>query len=185
MSSSRRGAVLFPWTLLLLLFLDSATEAHRLHVYAQPVANQVVGCVFDGAGNGAAHVRVVVQGPAGRSLGQTRTDGEGFFRFPVADKVPYTFLVETSAGHGGSHTVSVEELSATLDPSPHDREPVAAVELAMAHQLLLARRQTAERDGESRLRDVVGGVGYILGLGGIGFYFLAARRRRDGRGLGE
>ena len=47
----------------------------------------------------------------------------------------------------------------------------------MARQLAGLRADLDRYKNELRLRDVLGGVGYILGIMGIVFYFLGVRRK--------
>ena len=39
------------------------------------------------------------------------------------------------------------------------------------------RRELQEWRNQERLRDILGGIGYLLGMCGIAFYFLGTRRR--------
>jgi nickel transport protein len=55
---------------------------------------------------------------------------------------------------------------------------------AIQAQLVQLRRELAAREDSTRWRDVLGGIGYILGLAGLAFYFLGARRRGEGRAMG-
>ena len=50
---------------------------------------------------------------------------------------------------------------------------------ALEKQIVQLRRDLAARDDSTRLRDVLGGIGYILGLMGLAFYFLGARRKKE------
>jgi len=48
------------------------------------------------------------------------------------------------------------------------------------------QRQIRKSQDQTRLRDILGGVGWILGLGGIGFYVLGLRKKkRERAGDGE
>jgi len=50
---------------------------------------------------------------------------------------------------------------------------------ALEKQIVQLRRDLAARDDSTRLRDVLGGIGYILGLMGLAFYFRGARRKAE------
>lgn len=50
---------------------------------------------------------------------------------------------------------------------------------ALEKQIVQLRRDLAARDDSTRFRDVLGGIGYILGLMGLAFYFLGTRRKAE------
>ena len=49
----------------------------------------------------------------------------------------------------------------------------------LGKQLDLLRQQVYDSEERLRFRDILGGIGFILGLAGVAFY-LKARRRRSG-----
>ncbi len=52
------------------------------------------------------------------------------------------------------------------------------VSSAVNKQVTPLRIQLEEFKEERRFQDVLGGIGYLLGMAGIAFYFLGVRRRR-------
>jgi nickel transport protein len=65
------------------------------------------------------------------------------------------------------------------DPSDVDPALTAAIELAVARQLRPLREELAAASSRTSLRDVLGGIGYILGLAGIALWW-----RTRGAGFG-
>lgn len=60
------------------------------------------------------------------------------------------------------------------------------IEAAVAQKLRPLQREIVELREEIRLHDILGGIGYIVGIAGISFYFLGVRRRdRTGDGGGK
>ena len=47
-------------------------------------------------------------------------------------------------------------------------------------ELAALRRELRQYEQRIRLRDVLGGIGYIVGMAGVAFYFLGVRRRQSG-----
>jgi len=76
---------------------------------------------------------------------------------PVADSAPSSRPAEPSPGLG--------VLSARIE--------------ALQSQVGALRQQLDDHEKAVRLRDLVGGIGYILGLAGVAFYFLGARRKQQ------
>lgn len=77
--------------------------------------------------------------------------------------------------------------SAVPDSPARPTTPQAAPGMADLHgklealekQIVQLRRDLAARDDSTRFRDVLGGIGYILGLMGLAFYFLGTRRKAE------
>jgi len=161
-------------------------HAHKLNVFAAVEGDVIAGQVYFTGGGAARDVPVAVLAPDGRSLGATRTDERGNFTFTPAERCDHTFVVE-AAGHAARYVVPAAELPAA---APATSQPVgvgvsaeqlrAMVDQAVARRVGELRRQLDRQESRVRLRDVVGGIGYILGLAGVAM-LLAARHRRAGR----
>ena len=82
-------------------------------------------------------------------MGRAKTDDQGNFTIP-ASVIDYHLRVETPDGHAANTTVSAAEL-----PMTHINQP----------------------DQGLRFRDLLGGIGYILGLAGIAAYAKSRQRK--------
>ncbi|MDY0169298.1 MAG: hypothetical protein RBS80_22330 [Thermoguttaceae bacterium] len=204
---ARRGTLLFALALTLLTCRTPAA-AHSLHLFAEGDGALIRGKAYFHGGSPAKDIQVTAFDPEGRKLGQTRTDAQGAFTLPAPFRCDYRLLAATEDGHGAEFRVRAEELSASLpapgahvDPAEHaepdeavptDPAPAAlpspspatgttVVELAaIRNQLSALRQQLAEYEHRTRLRDLVGGIGYIFGLAGVAFYVAARRARAHG-----
>jgi nickel transport protein len=63
-------------------------------------------------------------------------------------------------------------------PARLDPAVAAEIERAVARQVRPLREALAQAQGRAQLRDILGGVGYILGIAGIGIWWSARQRRR-------
>ncbi len=198
------GAFLF---VLALLLGASPAVAHSLHVFAEGDGTVIRGKAYFRGGSPAIDAQVMAFGPEGRKLGEARTDAQGAFTLPAPYRCDYRLLVVTDDGHGAEFRVPAEELSATLPPPGGDGDagehgeshggapaapaapaevppapgrpgPVAEELAAIRSQISSLREQLAQYEQRTRLRDALGGIGYILGLAGIGFYVAARRAER-------
>lgn len=177
-----------------ILWAPASAAAHSLRLFAEGDGTVIRGSVYFHGGNPAVDVLVTAFGPEDRKLGEARTDAQGAFTLPVRYRCDYRLLASTADGHGAEYPVAAEGLSASLPPlgaetdspvgeaaSPADEPPPADDDLAaIRSQLSALREQLAAYEHRTRLRDVVGGIGYILGLAGIGFYVAARRAARAG-----
>ncbi len=198
----RNPACVLPLGLLLFLAVSPAA-AHSLHLFAEGHGTVIRGKAYFRGGSPAANLQITAFDPGGRAVGETKTDAQGTFTVVAPFRCDYKLLATTSDGHGAEFLVSAAELSAELPlPEPAGNSPNGGMlaEASPANptlaelrddsgttgpladelsglrvQLTALRQQMAEYEQRTRLRDVLGGIGYILGLAGMALY-LAARR---------
>jgi nickel transport protein len=175
--------------------------AHTIHLFATVEGSTITGRAYFPSGP-AKDVPVRAYDLQGALLGETRTDDAGAFTLPVQKHCDHKLVVETEDGHRAEFAVSAGELTgessapaeATASPARADAAPQppqtsatptavptqdelrALVEEAVQKELAPLRQQLAESEARVRLRDVLGGIGYIAGI--AGFYLLL----RGGRG---
>jgi len=144
--------------------------------------------------------RIEVQDSQGNILQQGSTDAQGLYSFPAPrEKQDVKIIVIAGSGHTNHWSVRAEELGAAPSrgeaaaESPSDPEPAAAsphpvrqtpapcpdgemdaeilermIQLALEKNLAPIRAQLAENAWG--LRDILSGIGYILGLMGLASY---------------
>ena len=183
-----------------------AAAAHHLVVFATVEEKTIAGEAYVRGGGAVADAAVTVLDSRGEKLGETTTDGEGMFRFEVRFRCDHRLVVDAGAGHRAEYTVSVDELPDDLPPrdgpsvvvgamstdppgesvlpeSAHvEGAPPSTADLekkvdALGRQVTELRKDLDGFKNELRIQDVLGGIGYILGLMGLAFYFLGLRRR--------
>ncbi|MDE4173369.1 cobalt ABC transporter permease [Phaeobacter sp. PT47_59] len=152
----------------------------------------------------ARGAEIIVTGPDGAELGRTVSDADGFFVFRPTRAVSHTFFADLGAGHVAKVTMPAGEVARIMGviprkaaPSTADTEPAAPTTAAVAvaslteeEQQAIAdllrdeirplRREIAAYREQNDVQTILGGIGYILGLFGLGFY-LAARRKLGAR----
>ena len=155
------GPLLLPWAITAVLLNSATTLAHGVHVSAY---------FHDGAIHGEAHfpddtpvrkATVTAFDPAGEEIGRTTTDEKGEFSLETKFRCDHRLLVDTGDGHGGEYTVRATELLG---------DPLEDI-----------RQKLDDLREQLWLRDVLGGLGYIVGITGIAFYFLGVRRKESKR----
>lgn len=186
------------WTLLLALSLAGRPVlAHQIQVFAFADGDRIEGSAYFVGGGAAPGVVVRVLDAQGRSLAEPVPDSEGGFSYRAEAPVDHLVVAETGDGHRAEWRVSAAELApgfpgvlaegmepaspgAELAPkdAPVDPELVALIEQAVARQVRPLRQELLAAQGQARLRDILGGIGYILGLAGL----LAWWRSRRSRG---
>lgn len=170
--------------------------AHKVVAAVYPAGASVEGEIGFSNGDMAAHQTVSVFGPDGAPLGEAVTDADGVFVFTPTQPVAHVFRADLGSGHVAEMTLSAEEVAAILgapvaappsvsseagtsEPGPPGDAQRALIAQMLRDELRPLRRELVALREHRDLQSILGGIGYIAGLFGLGFY-LAARRRLGG-----
>jgi len=178
--------------------------AHKLFVFASAEGATIHGEAYFQGGAPARGLAVTAFDPQGAELARTTTDDQGEFTLTAEFRCDHRLVVETPDGHGAEFTLRAGQLPADLPPRdeaagpphPQDEHPHAHIEhshhppssepseelRALRADVAALQEQLTRYENRTRLRDVLGGIGYILGLAGIAFYFLGVRRKQAAEG---
>ncbi len=166
--------------------------AHKTSVFAHVDGKEIRGEVVADGHGAMSGTKIAAYDPAGETLGETVTDDEGRFTFTVTQRCDWK-IVASGGGHQATCTVLAGELPPNLPAGPtdahdhghtHDDGHTHAGELeetdgedeALRSQVIALRDDIQKLRDKLRWQDSIGGVGYILGLMGVTFYFLGSRR---------
>ncbi|MHB8900069.1 MAG: hypothetical protein ACYC6Y_15075 [Thermoguttaceae bacterium] len=181
-------------------------QAHSMNVYAYVEQGQVRGEVFARGGGAFVGVTVTAYGPAGEKLGQARTGDAGEFSLAATRRCAWRLVAVTDDGHEAQYTVSAEEFapdaaddgrpaplgadkgpdaSVSAAPGPAAKAPPSGDPADLGRQIAALRKEIHLLQQRLRWQDLVGGIGYIVGLMGLAFYFLGVRKRDRRRDAGN
>jgi nickel transport protein len=181
--------------LLLLLLLASPAAAHRVRLFAWAEGDRILGETEFSGGRPAQRAPVQVLTADGRELLRVETDDAGHFAFAIPaearqQRINLRLVLEGGAGHraewplsaadylGGQPAAVAEPATAPGTPassSPDEARLAQLVEQAVERQLGPLRRQLAKDQQAQRLQDIIGGIGYLLGLAGLVAWFRSRR----------
>jgi nickel transport protein len=145
--------------LFVLLFLAGPAQAHRLSLTAHLDGAVISGTAEYLPGGPAQGGTVRLRDAAGTVLAETTTDKTGAYTLPAQPGAQIECV--TLDGHRA-------EIPAPMQiAAPATGQNAPDVEAAVARQLqpVLDRLQSLEET--TRLRDVLGGIGYIVGFAGL------------------
>ncbi|MBU4565970.1 MAG: hypothetical protein KMY53_01000 [Desulfarculus sp.] len=188
------SAVLFA----LILALAGAAQAHRISVYAYVEDGQIKGEGYMPGGGKVSNQQVQVLDAGGKVLAEAKTSPEGAFSLPLPQaKPPLTLVLSAGAGHRATYKLSAADLgvaataakAAPASAAPTAAKPVAQavaagqdlgpqIKKAVEQAVAPLRAQLAEmalRSNEVSLKDIVGGLGWIVGLLGLAAYMKARK----------
>lgn len=189
-------ARLFLIVLTLGALLAGPAAAHRLALFAAATGAEISGKAYFAGGSPARGIEVRVAGPDGATLATVTTDDGGNFAYTATKRVDHVLTADSGDGHVAEFTIGADELPHSLPGGPESpTKPTASaapaqtapatappkdlderIEKAVARQLHPLRQQLAAFEDQIRLRDVIGGIGYIVGVAGL-LAWVAARRK--------
>ncbi len=176
----------------LILAAPTHARAHKVSIFAWVDGETVHTLSKFSGGKKVKAGTVTVFDPAGRQLLTGATDDQGEFAFKVPQQSALRVELVAGAGHKGYWIVPAEEISGIPAESPadtradykarpdeNDRVPggsnaqiQAAIEKAMDKKLKPVMKLLAEsRQKGPSLSEILGGIGYIIGLVGLAAYF--------------
>lgn len=194
----------------LLLFPAAPALAHKVVAAVYASGDVIEGEIGFSNGDMAPNALVEVFDDDGNKLGETTTDADGFFTFQPAEPVVHIFRSNLGAGHVADIRMEIDELpeiagaaavdklssapDATATDTEDETRPVAAtvdLEALMAEQrriiaeavqkqIIPLRRDIDAYKEKNDLQSIIGGIGYIFGLFGLGFYVAARRKLQKG-----
>jgi len=174
-------------------------QAHLLKVFAFVENGVVQGHAYFAGGSRAAGLAYTISTPHEGEVARGTTDADGAFRHRAATRADHRIEVTTGDGHAAAWTVRADELpglpaadadqSRQAEPAPPPSPNLssgngsalppgltAEIEQAVARQVRPLREQLLAWEEQARFTEVLGGVGYIVGIAGLALWW------RDRRG---
>ncbi|PIE43377.1 MAG: cobalt ABC transporter permease [Gammaproteobacteria bacterium] len=170
--------------------------AHNVVGGVYVVGSQVEGEIgFSNGDMAPANSPVIVTDADGNQIVATTTNEDGFFTFNATQRIDHYIVADLGSGHIYKYILKAEELPDSFEEmAPENNlafaaagaglntvDPVALqaiVEKAVARQIKPLRKELNAYKEKASFRDVIGGMGYILGLCGLGMW-LSQRKRND------
>ncbi len=188
-------------TILTALCVAAPASAHKLKVFATAIGADISGYGYFAPGGRAQDSDVTVT-TDGKVVATLRTSSEGEFAFTAKSRTDHIFSVDAGDGHVATYRIAADELPETLGaggvaqtplagtqqrpqilplgPTPMSAAEIRAmVEQGVAHQLRPLREQIDAWQEKLWLHDILGGIGYIVGLAGLAFWLSANRKLKS------
>ena len=179
----------------------SPVIAHRVTIFAWAEGDTVFTQSKFSGGKRVQNGKVEVFDSEGTLLLEGRTDANGEFSFNPPKITDLTIVLTAGMGHQNRWMLSATELGqdepkpAAADPAVLQTQPetaplvaaprltAQAVETIVARQLdqklkPLTRMIVAAQESGPKISDIFGGIGYIIGLVGLGSYVHYRKGRR-------
>jgi nickel transport protein len=170
-----------------LLLGPASAAAHGLRLFASADGAHIVGSVDYADGSPGAGAAIRIEDNAGRVLARLSADANGDFVWTAQAPVQHRIVAEGADGHRAVWVIGADALrpgfadaEAGLDSAAPEVDPalLAAVERAVARQVAPLRAELQAAAGRARLHDIIGGIGWIIGVAGWAAWWRARRRSR-------
>jgi nickel transport protein len=183
---------------LLIGFLSAPVTAHDIHLTASAEGKTIRGRVTYPDGSPVKNCTVTGHDAADEAIAKTATDDDGRYSFEARWRCDYHLEAETSDGHGKEYVLKAALLPSDLPErensaneekhadahshshaaeNPGDENPWTIEQIRLVQSKLDALGEKIEANEKGvRLRDILGGIGYILGVFGL-FAMIANRKK--------
>jgi nickel transport protein len=195
----------------IVLMFPSIGLGHRVIIFAWIEGDQVHTESKFASGKYIKGGQIEVYDSESKILIQGETDQDGRFTFPTPPKGDYKIVIQAALGHSGNwvltkdafeeEAVEVTHTShseSTLETDDHMSPPTSVQSNVLAHVTLdelehlidhaldeklapISKQLAQLQTGKPSFKDIIGGIGYIVGLVGIALYFVQHRETKRRR----
>jgi nickel transport protein len=181
-----------------LVLISAPAFAHKVTIFAWVEGDRVFTESKFSGGRKVTGGKVAVFDPQGTQLLEGKTDEKGEFSFRVPKLTDLRIVLNAGTGHRAEWKISKSEIrqagyreEAREAAPPHQAPSDLGVPVDEIREIIdesLDRKLTPiakmlaelQTKGPS-ITEVIGGIGYIVGLMGIALYFLSKRKKEGGK----
>lgn len=189
-----------------LLISSSPVMAHKIKLFATVENMNIQGYAYFAGGQVAKQATVSIKNANGETLSTLQTDAKGQFQYLAPQAMEYHLSVNTHDGHGDSYIIKATEFSsdfssestaentptpvfsetttsntvATVFATNIKQEDLKQIEKIVSAQIHPLREQLEAYQEKIQLRDIIGGIGYIIGLAGFWVFWQTRRQNKKG-----
>jgi len=168
-----------------LCLLSFSSQAHLLKIFATAQGEQIEGSVYFSGSNSAPSAKISILSTEGKLLAELTSDKSGHFTYQTVSQIDHLLRADSGDGHTAKWTIRATELAgdstAATDDAPAqqhvetgdtaDISSSVHFERAIARQIAPLRRQLISLEERLKLQDMLGGIGYIIGLAGLAAWY--------------
>jgi len=170
--------------------LSGFAYAHKVYVFAWVEAGKIYTESYFSGNKKVKNGQIEVFDSSGQKLLEGKTDEQGLFSFLPPGKEDLRIILNAGMGHRAEYLLGAEQIPKSavrksepakekgdLDVSTEQIREV--VDQALKERLKPIERRLAamEKERGPGITEVLGGIGYIIGLMGIVLYFKSRRAR--------
>lgn len=152
-----------------------SVQAHRLIVKAYTNGDSIYAQGRTEDGSACRHSAALLQNSKGETLAQSVTNSNGQCAFPVQQETNLKVVIFGDMGHRGESAV-IELPKTDQATNHHSQNDMAQIMDQKLAPLIAAIEHLQHEQEHANVRDIIGGIGYIIGLVGMGLYFSSKKK---------
>ena len=175
--------------------------AHRAIIFAWVEGEKIFTESKFSSGRPVNQGDIIVSDLEGNQLLKGKSDDQGKFSFIIPKKTAMKIVLRAGTGHRGEWVIplkEIEDVAETVDPrktaskKSEEQAEICNVSLDEIRQVVeesldkrlkpIMKILVVSRQNHPTLRDIFGGIGYILGLAGVASYFNYRRKSSEIKG---
>ncbi|OGV48629.1 MAG: hypothetical protein A2X49_11035 [Lentisphaerae bacterium GWF2_52_8] len=178
------------FVLLVLFLLPLQLWAHKIKIFASVSNGKIEGYVYSSGGERPAGLPVdIVFAADGSKVGSAKCDSKGEFFFVPPSRADYKMTVDSGDGHNAEFLIKADSFPESIPQreGQGDRTMIPVMpekkeqlqDSGLSRQIKALAEQLEEHDSKVRFHDILGGIGYIVGLCGVAAFFMARRENKQ------
>lgn len=178
--------------------MSAPALAHKVTIFAWVEGDRVFTESKFSGGRRATRAKVAVFGRAGTQLLEGKTDEKGAFSFRIPKLTDLRIVLNAGTGHRAEWTITESEIrqagyqegiqgagtsrQVSGDLGLRVEEIQELIDESLDRRLTPIVKMLAELQAKGpSMTEVIGGIGYIVGLMGVALYFLSRRKKEGGK----
>ncbi len=158
-------------TALFVLFSSQSLWAHSLYLFAQYDGKEISGKAYYSDLSPATETYVAVyQQDKTNIVTEGQTDKQGEFHFPLQGEGIYRVEIEAMEGH--------KAVAYAANVVPQATNATSSLASNASDELMLVRADIAKLQDKIYFRDILGGIGYIVGFLGLWAWWQSRRQSK-------
>ena len=188
----------YPFLILAILLCNNPLAyAHKIKLFATVENMTIQGYAYFAGGQTAKQATVAIHAADGKQLALLQTDKEGRFQYSVLQIADYSLSVNTQDGHTDHYRIKATEFSNYVEKMPSQTlanptttrlspseefmltpAQLTQIEKIISTQIRPLREQLEQYQDIIQFRDILGGIGYIVGLAGMWMFWHMRRKSK-------
>ncbi len=161
----------------LLLLCEAVAGAHGFSGFSSVKDGRVYVEVYFSRGGKPHGAKIRVFDKDNNLLLEDTVNNDGTYSFVPPGKMDLVIRVDAGEGHFWTDTVKADLLGEIVSDGRTGDDPPARPQKT-PEMVTISREKFLEMQNATRLRDVLGGIGYIVGFTGAAMYFLSKRQKK-------
>lgn len=148
-------------------------EAHKLNIFVQTEGPVISGYAYYSAKSRAKNIEIFIETAEGERVFEGTTDEEGAFRYQSQSPQDHIVTVISKDGHKAVWQIKADLLKSQSEPVNRSVDGTLHREIAKLREEIHLMRK------EREMRDILSSLGFIIGLGGVSYGFMMARKYKN------